>query len=134
MQWKKEQKSGVDSATKRRRRTKKMIQRSIVCEGFVGMVENRPLMRCIVTFNYSEMKYFPNVWKSNGLRWTIFRFYNINCKFNTQLYMRIQMQPRLKSSPHALYATNRCIIIFIEDYFTQSQFQWHLYFSQLHFK
>lgn len=87
-----------------------MIQSSIVYEGFIGMVENRPLMRCIVTFNYSEMKYFPNVWKSNGLWWTIFRFYNIaahsihdyTCEFkcNQVLNLRLALstQPTAVSS------------------------------------
>lgn len=93
-----------------------VIQSSIVYEGFIGMVENRPLMRCIVTFNYSEMKYFPNVWKSNGSRWTIFRFYNITahsthdytCEFKCNQVLNLRLA--LSTQPTAVSSFSSKII------------------------
>lgn len=80
------------------------------------MVENRPLMRCIVTFNYSEMKYFPNVWKSNGLWWTIFRFYNIaahsihdyTCEFKCNQVLNLRLA--LSTQPTAVSSFSSKII------------------------
>lgn len=117
---------------------KTLIQRSVVQEGCIGMVDSGLLMRSIVTFNYSKMKYFPNVWKSNALPWTIFQNMCIDFiillhtldAFDTNMDSCYAMQwPSVWLSLLSLSLSTQPMPLFPKIISCRVYSKWHLYFS-----